>query len=229
MTEIRLDGKDENIKPFRWMLRFGVTGDLRFISHHDTLRLLRRAMVRAGIPVRYSQGFNPHPRISIPLPKPVGVASHSEAVIFETTSDLDPIELKKSVDEATPANMPVYSCERVGLSDRFQPAMAHYILDASDRSADRLAECVERIMSAERIDIERVVRKRKTTRSLNVREFLADMSLDGNDIRFTLRITEKGTAKPAEIASLFDYDAGAVCHRITRTEVEWREFDPSTQ
>ena len=57
-------GRDER---FRFMLTFRIDGDLRFISHLDTVRLFRRACARAGLPVRYSQGFNPQPRIVLPF------------------------------------------------------------------------------------------------------------------------------------------------------------------
>ncbi|GAF87148.1 unnamed protein product, partial [marine sediment metagenome] len=61
----------------RWVFGYDVDGDLRFISHHDMLRLFARSLARAALPVRFSEGFNPHPRLSIPLPRPVGVASQA--------------------------------------------------------------------------------------------------------------------------------------------------------
>ena len=66
-----------------WAFAFSVTGDLRFISHRDTIRVFQRALARASLPVRYSEGFNPHPRLSLPLPRPVGVASEAEIIIVE--------------------------------------------------------------------------------------------------------------------------------------------------
>ena len=54
---------------------YSLDGDLRFISHHDELRMLVRALTRARWPLAYSQGFNPKPRVVIPLPRSVGMAS----------------------------------------------------------------------------------------------------------------------------------------------------------
>ena len=59
-------------------IRFKVEGTLRFLSHAETVRLLERACVRAGLRLRYSEGFNPHPKLSLPLPRPVGVESDEE-------------------------------------------------------------------------------------------------------------------------------------------------------
>ncbi len=53
----------------RAALEFALAGDLRFLAHHDELRLLTRALVRAGWPLAYSQGFNPRPRLVLPLPR----------------------------------------------------------------------------------------------------------------------------------------------------------------
>ena len=77
----------------RWVFAFQVDGDLRFVSHHDMLRLFRRALARAEVPMRFSQGFNPHPRMSLPLPRPVGMASETEALMIETECDVDPEDI----------------------------------------------------------------------------------------------------------------------------------------
>ena len=65
-------------------------GDIRFVSHRDTLRLFARAATRAEVPLRYSGGFNPHPRVTIPVPRPVGVASDVERLVLELTEPLEP-------------------------------------------------------------------------------------------------------------------------------------------
>ena len=60
------------------IVKFGIKGNLRFLSHAETIRLFERACVRAGIKLVYSQGFNPHPKLSLPLPRTVGVESDDD-------------------------------------------------------------------------------------------------------------------------------------------------------
>jgi hypothetical protein len=60
------------------VVKFKIGGSLRFLSHAETLRVLQRACVRAGINLQYSRGFNPRPKMSLPLPRPVGVESDDE-------------------------------------------------------------------------------------------------------------------------------------------------------
>lgn len=67
----------------RIAIRFAIRGDLRFLSHQDSMRLFERAAVRAQLPLRWSGGFNPRPRLSLPLPRPVGVAGEDELLVLE--------------------------------------------------------------------------------------------------------------------------------------------------
>ena len=59
-------------------IKFLKTGSLQYISHLDLHRLINRALVRAGIPIWYTQGFNPHAKMVFALPLPVGVESVCE-------------------------------------------------------------------------------------------------------------------------------------------------------
>jgi len=62
----------------RLCVTFSRGSDLKYISHLDIMRLWQRALRRAGMPLAYSQGFNPHPRISIAAPLAVGITSEGE-------------------------------------------------------------------------------------------------------------------------------------------------------
>lgn len=69
-------------------LKFTKTGRAVYISHLDLMRTLQRVFFRAGLPLRYSEGFNPHARISIVLPLSVGTASRCEYLDFWLTEDV---------------------------------------------------------------------------------------------------------------------------------------------
>ena len=60
------------------ILTFRIEGNLCYLSHHETVSMLQRALIRAGVRLIYSQGFNPRPRLSLPLPRAVGVRSDCE-------------------------------------------------------------------------------------------------------------------------------------------------------
>jgi radical SAM-linked protein len=64
------------------LIKFKIEGSLRYLSHAETLRLFQRACARAGVNLQYSQGFNPRPKLSLALPRSVGVESDDEMLIL---------------------------------------------------------------------------------------------------------------------------------------------------
>ncbi|OPL08992.1 MAG: hypothetical protein AVO33_08775 [delta proteobacterium ML8_F1] len=68
-------------------------GNLRFLSHLETHKMLERSLRRAGVPLAFSQGFNPHPNISFAAPLPVGTLSDYEVIHVELAVGIDPGEL----------------------------------------------------------------------------------------------------------------------------------------
>ena len=64
----------------RIRLRFQKQGEVRFISHHDLMRLFERAVRRADIPIKMTSGFNPRPKISFPLSLSVGTEGRNEII-----------------------------------------------------------------------------------------------------------------------------------------------------
>ena len=105
-------------------LFFEKSGRAVYISHLDLLRTVQRAIKRSGLPVWYSEGYNPRIYLNFPLALPVGCAGMHEAVDFYTIGDVDPDELVKRLGEALPegiyalsADAPVYSNKDIGAAD----------------------------------------------------------------------------------------------------------------
>ncbi|MCD8116475.1 MAG: TIGR03936 family radical SAM-associated protein [Oscillospiraceae bacterium] len=68
-------------------LKFAKTGRAAYISHLDLIRTMQRIFSRAGVPLKYSEGFNPHAKISIILPLPVGTESECEYMDFSLAEE----------------------------------------------------------------------------------------------------------------------------------------------
>ena len=79
--------------PEKLRIRFSKTGRAIWLSHLDLMRTMQRAFLRAGYPLKYSEGFNPHAQISILLPLSVGVSSVCELMDFQLRDDVDLAEL----------------------------------------------------------------------------------------------------------------------------------------
>ena len=89
-------------------LRFLKEGKAKYISHLDLMETMKRAFLRAGIKLKYSQGFNPHPNISIALPLSVGCASLAELIDFKTEDYLLPDGLPDLLNNVLPDGIRVY-------------------------------------------------------------------------------------------------------------------------
>lgn len=81
-------------------IKFSKTGRLKFISHLDLNRTMRTALVRAKIPVWYSKGFNPHPKIVFSLPLSIGTESVCEFMDFRITQMLEFEELRVNLNKS---------------------------------------------------------------------------------------------------------------------------------
>lgn len=91
----------------RVRLRYAKRGRLRFTSHRDFSRAFERAVSRSGIPVAFSSGFNPHPRISYAGASPTGAASEAEYLEIGLAQEIPAEEVRRILDEALPAGLDV--------------------------------------------------------------------------------------------------------------------------
>lgn len=96
-------------------LRFSKTGRAVYISHLDLMRTLTRAFLRADCRLKYSEGFNPHPQISIALPLSVGTQSICELMDFKLLEDKSPENILAAINKQLPEGieaLEVYEPER---------------------------------------------------------------------------------------------------------------------
>jgi radical SAM-linked protein len=108
-------------------IRYAKRGRLRFASHRDLARALERALRRAQVPMAFSAGFTPHPKISYLGAAPTGAASEAEYLEIGLAERRDPEQVRAALDDALPADVAVLECveaaEGTGsLADRIDAA-----------------------------------------------------------------------------------------------------------
>jgi radical SAM-linked protein len=107
----------------RLRLRYAKRGRLRFSSTRDFQRALERALRRADVPMAFSAGFHPHPRISYANAAPTGTASEAEYVELALSERVDPEAVRVALDEALPPGLDVLrvvEASNVSLADRLE-------------------------------------------------------------------------------------------------------------
>src|SRR3989339_1385837 len=95
------------------LITFAIEGNLRFLSHAETLRLWQRAIIRSGISLVHTKGFNPRPKISLPLPRSVGVQTDCDLVYAEITENADIEGMRPSLERQIPDGCRVIGFETV--------------------------------------------------------------------------------------------------------------------
>ena len=119
----------------RLRIRYAKRGRLRFTSHRDFSRAFERAVFRARVPMAYSSGFNPHPRISYAGAAPTGSASEAEYLEIGLAEVVDPAPCTPTLDEALPDGLDVLEVVRVARRLAGRPARGQPLADR--RSATR--------------------------------------------------------------------------------------------
>ena len=143
----------------RLRLRYAKRGRLRFSSHRDFQRALERALRRAGVPMAYSAGFNPHPRISYANAAPTGAASEAEYVEIAVTRRCDPEALRAALDDALPPGLDVLEVVEAAagpLADRLEAS--RWRIELPGLSPAVVEEAVRSFLGAERVEVQRVMK-----------------------------------------------------------------------
>lgn len=146
----------------RLRLQYAKRGRLRFTSHRDFSRAFERALFRARVPMAYSSGFNPHPRISYAGAAPTGAASEAEYVEIGLAERLDPARVQELLDEALPPGLDVLAVvESPGGSLGERLTASRWVMELGE--APGLDEAVAAFLAAEEVPVERMTKKGRRT------------------------------------------------------------------
>ena len=213
------------------VIKFRVAGNLRFLSHAETLNLFQRACVRARIGVQYSQGFNPRPKMSLPLPRPVGVESDEELFCLRVAGvpgELRVTSYESRIKDELSAQLPE-GCELLSVSvaragRSFQPSTATYVLAVkAEYLDDKLKATIERLLASENLNIQRKAGiKLSKVKNLDVRVFLKSIKLENRSIIVECNISSAGSIRVDEVLGLLELDEGKLASPVRRTNVQWQ-------
>jgi radical SAM-linked protein len=147
-------------------LRYAKRGRLRFASHRDFQRALERALRRAGVPMAYSAGFTPHPRISYANAAPTGAASEAEYLEISLARRCDPEALRVALNAALPPGLDITAAVEArpgGLAERLQASVWQVELPGVPMPTPEvdpagLTAAVAALLAAERVEVRRMTK-----------------------------------------------------------------------
>jgi radical SAM-linked protein len=195
---------------------FQKTGRMRFLSHHDLMRLFARALRRTGLPLRYSEGFTPRPILSFPLALAIGVESLDEIFEFELEAPFEPDELRRRLDEQMPGDGEIrfVRVEPVAKAGRTRVSAVEYRYEL-DPCPDDLEVRIRELLDRPSCPIERTLGPGET-KTVDLRPYIGELRAEPGGLWARAIVTGQGAARPAEIPRLLGVESGAV-RRILKT------------
>lgn len=157
---------------------FDKYGEMKFISHLDLLRFFERLFNKAEIPVKYSEGFHPRPKMSFGSPISLGTEAYNEIMDFETDAEISNEEVVKRLNESPVLGFKVHKVEEVPRKSSIMEEFTNmfYTVEGSQEDMDKLEKLFNRN------EILEVREKKGKTVTRNLKERLKTFSREGNKI-----------------------------------------------
>lgn len=219
----------------RMMLAFNKGQEVRFIGHLDLMRTIQRALRRSHLPIKYSNGFNPHIRLSFAAPLSVGVIGMRELMEVPVEDGLTEEQFVTRMNEALPSCLQIRFCRSV--PDEFPALMslvagADYRISFAKNEAGRIAAGKFEAFMA----LDSYVAQRRTKSGENpcdIRPFVTGGSITENETEYCIDLRtiamQAGMLKPSLwFDSLCEFAAcGEVPHLIYRQNILAKAADGS--
>ena len=196
----------------RLRLTFSRGEELKYISHLDLMRLWQRALRRADIPLVYSQGFSPHPRISLAAPLAIGVSSSGELMDVFLERRVSPHFFVKTVGRQLPRGIDISEVVDVGLglpSLQSQVRYAEYrvVIDV-EKSREEVEEALSSLLSRDSLPWQHA--RDKEIRKYDLRALIDDLWLiewcpTESTLGMRLRCDNTGTGRPEQVISALGF------------------------
>jgi radical SAM-linked protein len=171
----------------RLRVRYAKRGRARFTSHRDFGRAFERALRRAGIPMAYSSGFSPHPRISYANASPTGAASEAEYLEIGLAARCEPAEVQRALDAALPEGLDVLAVVPSppgALADLLTGSRWRIDLPELSDAADVVSAAVATFLAASSAPVERMTKN--GMRTFDARAAVVELVVGERGLSITL-------------------------------------------
>jgi len=196
----------------RLRLRFGRGEDIKFLSHLDVMRLWERILRRCGLPISYSEGFSPHPRIALAAPLPVGVTSQHEIMDVFLMRWVAPASFVSQVKQQMPKGLDLLEAWQVGAnipSLQSQVRFTEYKVEVqTEEEKQQIESAIHSLLSAKELQWHHL--RDTGARHYDLRTLIDDIWLiDAHDslcvLGMRLRCDPTGTGRPEQVAKALGF------------------------
>ncbi|USQ78539.1 TIGR03936 family radical SAM-associated protein [Ornithinimicrobium faecis] len=202
-------------------VRYAKRGRMRFTSSRDFQRALERALRLAQIPMAYSAGFHPHPKISYANAAPTGVASEAEYVELSVTREVDPVGVRSALTASLPEGLDIVEVQVAqagALADRLAASRWQMVFPGLEVAA--LRQALETFLARDSVEVTRVMKQ--GPRAIDVRGPVVAAEVTDAPGAAVLLLTVRHTTptvRPAELWSALGEVSGQGLPRPTSTRL----------
>jgi radical SAM-linked protein len=206
----------------RVALKLAIGGDLRYLSHRDTMRMLTRALVRAGLPVAYTGGFNPHIKLSMPLPRSVGMATDDDLVVVQLVERCPVERVSAALSRQLPAGARLVDVIALSSNARAQLLWVAYEVNLSDVPSSEMHSRIQSLLNTESTVIDRLNRHGQSKGRVDVRPYVRALQCAEHLLEMELLFLNGHSITPYDIMQALGLPVNKLRHRILRTKIEWQ-------
>jgi len=172
--------------PNRFALKFTKEGYVKYISHLDLLRVFKRSFKTAGLPLRYSQGFNPHPKMSFAQPLSLGYSSRCELIEFETRLPHETDEVILKLKGKLPLGVELLDCydlDNVKASSlaAFTDSCEYIIGIPTDTELEVLGDMLQSYVNQDKIIALKKSKKTKELKEVDIKPMIRSIEIGKTD------------------------------------------------
>ncbi len=207
------------------VIRFSIEGNLRYVSHKEMMSIFQRALVRCGVNICYSGGFNPRCKLSLPLPRSVGVESDDELLCVIVSGELGDEELQSRISSQMPEGCNIFKIELLEGRHAFRPEWAVYEFALSEGISGSMADNLQTVRRAlggtGELFVERFGGAGKSVRRIDVSVYIESVECEQNVLTVKCAVTPKGSVRVDEILQLLGIEFRDLCVPVKRRSVHW--------
>ncbi len=213
------------------VIHFDMYGLVRYLSHRETMDMMARSLTRAEIPVAYSQGFNPRPRLSLPLPRTTGVETRGDLLlaVLARPEEISCEDMHRRLARQLPAGCTIQNAEIETPARKWYPDRVEYRLGLNNTnelsmSTDRQAidAKVRSLLKQEQIEVLRNSPKRPKPKAFDIRPYLERLEVTPAGIEALCTVSQQGTVKVSELLAVLGIPKSRLDVPIVRTAMTWR-------
>lgn len=194
------------------LCKFTKLGYLKFISHLDLVDLFQRTLFQNKVDVKFSEGFNPHPRMSIAYPLPLGIESNSEYMEIYLNSKIDLKDFLIKMNERLPQGIKIVEAkydDDESISNKVKSVVYAFKLLNTFYDKNKDIDLAKELNKVNDMDIVEIERKRKKGKRRifvkeNAKDYLNRLELKDNAIYAYIKMSEQGSLKPALVFDILN-------------------------